>query len=138
MRVSLGTALDSLTERIIGAAFAVHNILGHGFAETVYKKALFRELADAGLAAATEVPFQVDYKGDSVGSYYADIVVENVVIVELKACETLGQPHVNQVLNYLKVSNLPVGLLLNFGKPSLEIRRVLLKEPSGKSVLKSQ
>lgn len=125
MRVSLGAALDGLTERIVGAAFAVHGALGHGFAEAVYKKALLREFVDVGLAAAGEVPFQVHYKGDSVGSYFADIVVEERIVVELKVCETLGQPHLRQVVNYLQVSGLPAGLLFNFGGPSLAFRRVL-------------
>lgn len=125
MKVSLGADLDGLTERIVGAAFAVHNTLGHGFAEMVYKKALLRELRDGGLTASTEVPFQIHYKGDAVGSYFADIVVEQRVIVELKVCEALGQPHLRQVVNYLRVSGLPAGLLFNFAGSSLAIRRVL-------------
>lgn len=125
MKVSLGDALDGLTKRIVGAAFAVHNGLGHGFVEAVYKKALLRELADCGLEAAAEVPFQVRYKGDPVGSYFADIVVEGQVIIELKACEALGDSHVRQVLNYLHVSGLPTALLFNFAEPRLAIRRVL-------------
>lgn len=125
MRVSLGAALDGLTERIVGAAFAVHGALGHGFAEAVYKKALLREFVDVGLAAASEVPFQVHDKGDPVGSYFADIVVEDRIVVELKVCEILSQPHLRQVVNYLRVSGLPAGPLFNFGGPSLAFRRVL-------------
>ncbi|ANC92529.1 GxxExxY protein [Azospirillum humicireducens] len=125
MKVSLGADLDRLTERVIGAAFAVHAVLGHGFAEQVYKKALFRELSDAGLTVATEVPFKVLYKGDPVGSYFADLVVEKRLIVELKVCEALIQAHSRQVLNYLRASGLPVGLLFNFAGPSLTVKRVL-------------
>ena len=125
MKVSLGADLDRLTERIIGAAFAVHGALGHGFAEQVYKKAMFRELSDTGLEAATEVPFRVLYKGNTVGSYFADLVVERRVIVELKVCEALIQAHSRQVLNYLRASGLPVGLLFNFAGPSLTVKRVL-------------
>ncbi len=126
MKVSLGADLDRLTERVIGAAFAVHAALGHGFAEQVYKKALLRELSDVGLAAATEVPFKVLYKGDAVGSYFADLVVERRVIVELKVCEALIQAHSRQVLNYLRASGLPVGLLFNFAGPSLTVKRILM------------
>lgn len=126
MKVSLGADLDRLTERVIGAALAVHAALGHGFAEQVYKKALLRELSDGGLAAATEVPFKVLYKGDAVGSYFADLVVERQVIVELKVCEALVQAHSRQVLNYLRVSGLPIGLLFNFAAPSLTVKRVLM------------
>ncbi|MBP2300461.1 GxxExxY protein [Azospirillum picis] len=125
MRVSLGADLDRLTERVIGAAFAVHTALGHGFAEQVYKKALLRELSDAGLAAATEVPFRVLYKGDAVGSYFADLVVERRVIVELKSCETLIQAHSRRALNCLRVSGPPAGLLFNFAGPGLTVKRVL-------------
>ncbi|RJF83406.1 GxxExxY protein [Azospirillum cavernae] len=125
MKVSLGATLDGLTERVVGAALAVHGALGHGFAETVYKKAMLRELADSGLEAANEVPFQVHYRGHLVGTYFADIVVEGRVIVELKVCDALGQAHLRQVVNYLRVSGLPVGLLFNFAAPSLAIRRVL-------------
>ncbi|MBP2230240.1 GxxExxY protein [Azospirillum agricola] len=125
MKVSLGTDLDGLTERVIGAAFAVHGALGHGFAEAVCTKALLRELADDGLQASTEVPFKVHYKDEPVGCYFADLVVEQRVIVELKTCEALIQAHSRQVLNYLRASGLPVGLLRNFASPSLTVRRVL-------------
>ncbi len=125
MKASLGPALDGLTERVIGAAFAVHRTLGHGFAESVYKKAMLRECQEIGLNAASEVPFQVLYRGEKVGTYFSDIVVDNQVVVELKVCESIGQPQIRQVVNYLRVSQLPIGLLFNFAEPSLTVRRVL-------------
>lgn len=118
--------LNSLTERIIGAAFAVANVLGHGFLEIVYRNALFEELSLAGIAVRKEQAFPVHYRDRQVGLYVADLVVDGRVIVELKAIDGLAQAHAAQVLNHLKASDLPVGLLLNFGRPKLEIRRVVL------------
>lgn len=125
MRVTLDHDLEALTERIIGAAFEVFNTLGHGFVEAVYKKAFLCELRDRGLDAEQEVPFQIGYKGLNVGTYFADIVVARRVIIELKVAEALAQPHKRQVINYLRASGLPVGLLFNFGTPSLTFSRVL-------------
>ncbi len=125
MRADIDPRLDSLTERIIGAAFAVSNALGHGFLEIVYRNALFEELVASNLAVAKEKFFPVHYRGKQMGLYTADLVVEDAVIIELKAVETLIQAHTAQLLNYLKASGLPVGLLLNFGKPKLDIRRVI-------------
>lgn len=126
MRVAIDPRLEGLTERILGAAFAVSNTLGHGFLEAVYRKALLRQLAIDGLNAVQEAPFRILYCGEDVGQYIADIVVEGAVIVELKAVEALTSAHRAQVLNYVKASGMPVGLLLNFGTPRLEIKRVLL------------
>lgn len=125
MRVSLDPGLDSLTEIVIGAGFEVFNTLGLGFVEAIYKKALLKELRSRNLDVGIEVPFNVSYKGEIVGIYYADLVVEQSVIVELKVAESIVQPHVKQVVNYLKASGLPVGLIFNYGTPSLGIRRVL-------------
>lgn len=126
MRIDLGPHLDGLTEKIIRAAFTVSTTLGHGFLEIVYKNALIEELARDGLAVAKERIFSVSYRGKQVGRYVADIVVEDAVIAELKAVEALTRGHAAQLLNYLKASQIPVGLLLNFGQPSLEMKRVLL------------
>jgi GxxExxY protein len=126
MRVQLEPRLEALTERIIGAGYEVARTLGHGFLETVYKKALLRQFSICGLSAAQEVSYSVEYCGETVGQYVADVVVEGSVIVELKAVETLIPAHRAQLLNYIKASRLPVGLLLNFGSPRLEIKRVLL------------
>lgn len=126
MRVTINPRLERLTERILGAAFEVSNTLGHGFLETVYRKALLKQLAIDGLNAIQEVPFRILYCGEDVGQYIADLVVEGAIIVELKAVEALTSAHRAQVLNYVKASGLPVGLLLNFGTPRLEVKRVLL------------
>lgn len=125
MRVQLEPRLKKLTERIIGAGFEVSKALGHGFLETVYKKALILELRRQGLAAVQEVPYKVHYLGEQTGTYLADLVVEDRVIVELKAVEALAQFHKGHLLNYLRASGLSVGLLFNFGTPRLEVRRVL-------------
>lgn len=126
MRVHIDPRLEGLTERVIGAAFEVSAVLGHGFLESVYRKALLKQLSMVGLNAAQEVSYRINYCGEDVGLYIADLVVEGTVIVELKAVDALTQAHRAQVLNYVKASGLPVGLLLNFGTPRLEIRRVLL------------
>ncbi len=125
MRVRLDQQTEALTECIIGAAFEVFNALGQGFVELVYQNALVHELRSRNLDVGMEVPFGVSYKGMSVGTYFADIVVEHQVIVELKVAEAIAQPHIKQVVNYLRASKMPVGLLLNFGTPSLTVRRVL-------------
>lgn len=126
MRDTIDPVIEKLTESIIGAAFDVSNALGHGFLESVYRKAMLKQLSLAGLKAAQEVPYRIIYCGEDVGHYLADLVVEGKVVVELKAVEALTAAHRAQTLNYLKASRLPVGLLLNFGTPRVEIKRVLL------------
>ena len=117
---------EDVTKRIIGCAFAVSRSLGHGFLESVYRNALSLELIAEGLAVADEKPYPVHYRGERVGIYVADIVVNDHVIVELKVAEALTAAHKSQLVNYLKASHLSVGLLMNFGKPRVEIRRVIL------------
>jgi GxxExxY protein len=112
-----------LTQRILEGAFVVHNTLGCGYLEKVYSNALLTELKQIGLACEREVPFKVKYKEVIVGDYCADLIVEHRVLIELKACMGLDPVHEAQILNYLKASNIHVGLLLNFGKPRLEYRR---------------
>ena len=126
MDVPLDQTIEAATNQIIGAAFEVSNALGHGFLEAVYRRALLHELRLREMTVTEEVRFDVSYKAASVGTYVADIVIDNAVVVELKAIESLNHQHIGQVLNYLKASGLRVGLLLNFGRPRLEIRRVLL------------
>jgi GxxExxY protein len=126
MKIILGEEVEKLTEGIIGAAFEVSKVLGHGFLETVYRKALVHELTLRGISVAEEQSFEVTYKGAKLGQYYCDMLINQTVIVELKAIEQLTPSHIGQVLNYLRASNLKVGLLLNFGIPRLEYRRVLL------------
>ncbi len=125
MKVTLEPQTEQLTEAIIASAFEVANVLGHGFLEAVYRKALSYEMKSRGLSVVEEAPFSISYKEHDVGTYFADIVVEQKVVVELKAVEKLVPPHIGQVLNYLKASNLKVGLLFNYSKPKLEYRRIL-------------
>jgi GxxExxY protein len=112
-----------LTEKIIGCAMKVHRILGCGFLESVYQKALLHELKKAGLNALGEVPLKVTYDGVTVGDFFADIVVEGKIIVENKSVEALCEAHEVQVVNYLTATGLNVGLLFNFGSPKLAFKR---------------
>jgi GxxExxY protein len=112
-----------ITERVIGCAMAVSNALGCGFLEKVYESALVHELRKAGFAVQQQHPVWVLYDGVIVGEYRADIVVDDLVIVEVKAAKAIDPIHEAQVLNYLKAARLKVGLLLNFGTPRLGIRR---------------
>lgn len=136
MRATLDPRLDSLTEKTIGAAFAVANTFGHGFLEAVYQNALVEELRASGLAVAKEKQFVLTYRGKQVGFYIADIVVEDSVIVEMKAVERLTRAHGAQVLNYLKAAQLGVGLLFNFGLPSIEIKRIVNRSYFGETQVK--
>lgn len=123
-RMPLPPEVEDATHRIIGAALEVSNVLGTGFLEAVYRRALLTELKLRGLTAVEEVRFTINYKGDTVGTYVADLVVVQSVIVELKAVSALDRTHTGQVLNYLRASGLLVGLLFNFGQAKLEMKRV--------------
>ena len=112
-----------LTEDVIGAAFAVHNELGCGLLEKVYENALVVELGFRGRSVVSQMEFPVLYRGTDVGAYFADAVVDEAVIVEVKAVERLAKMHEAQLLHYLKISGLRVGLLLNFAKTRLEFER---------------
>ncbi|MGD0499932.1 MAG: GxxExxY protein [Bryobacteraceae bacterium] len=118
--------LDSLSEKALGAAFEVSNTLGAGFLEKVYERALLRELRLRGIAASSQVPFSVMYKDQCVGEYCADLIVEDTLIVELKCADRLTNDHLAQCLNYLRASGRNLCLLINFQKPTLEWRRVVL------------
>jgi len=111
-----------LTKKIIGAFFKVYNILGYGFSEKVYENALVLELRKLGLQIEQQKPIVVYYGGQVVGEYFADIVVNGIVLVELKAVRKLLEAHEAQLLNYLKATTIEVGLLLNFG-PKAEFQR---------------
>ena len=113
-----------LTERIIKCCYEVANELGVGFVESVYKKALLQALRDAGMAAREEIPLRVMFRGQCVGEFFADILAEEKVIIELKAVRALAPEHVAQVLNYLNATGLPIGMLVNFGTSRIEIRRL--------------
>jgi GxxExxY protein len=114
---------QDLTEKILRAAFAVHNALGAGFLERVYSNALAVELRAQGMALQNELPIKIRYRNMIVGDYIADLVVDGRVLIELKACASLDPVHTAQILNYLRATKIHVGLLLNFGRPKLEYRR---------------
>lgn len=124
----MGTEDDNaaLTERVLGAVFEVSNTLGAGFLEKVYERALLRELALRGISAIPQASFAVVYKGQSVGEYFADILVEDELVIELKCVERLGNEHTAQCLNYLRASGRRVCLLVNFQKPKVEWKRIVL------------
>lgn len=111
-----------LTEKIIEIFYRVYNKLGYGFLEKVYENAMMIEFEKDSVNAVSQFAIEVLYEGKVVGEYYADVMVENNVIVEIKATKSLGMEHEAQLLNYLKATNIEVGLLLNFG-PKPEIRR---------------
>jgi len=117
--------MQALTERVLGAVFEVSNTLGSGFLEKVYQRALLHELGLRGIQAAAEVSFAVSYKGQGVGNYFADILVEDVLVIELKCAERLSNEHTAQCLNYLQASGRTLCLLVNFQKPKVEWKRVV-------------
>jgi GxxExxY protein len=117
--------LEPLTERVLGAVFEVSNILGAGFLEKVYQRALLRELVLRGIGASAQTSLAVTYKGHPVGEYFADILVEGVLVIELKCVERLGNEHMAQCLNYLRASGLGLCLLVNFQRPKVEWRRII-------------
>ncbi len=117
--------LNKLSEKIIGCAFKVHNTLGCGFLEKVYENALTHDLRKSSLSVEQQKPIQVVYDGIVVGDYFADILVESAVILELKATKVIDGIHEAQLLNYLKATGLNLGLILNFGSPKLQIRRLV-------------
>ncbi len=114
-----------LTEKIIGACFEVSNELGAGFLESVYEKALIIALGDKEIDATAQAPLNVLFRDKVVGDFYADILVDDKVIIELKAVKLLNPEHEAQTINYLKATGIKVGLLINFGKPKLEWKRLV-------------
>ncbi len=115
--------LNEVTKRIMGCAYAVSNGLGAGFLEKVYENALAHELRKSGLDAQQQQPIKVVDDGIVVGDYLADIVVEDSVIVELKAVKAFDEVHFAQCINYLKATCMKICLLINFGQPKIEIKR---------------
>ena len=120
------TVLDSLSEKVLSAVFEVSNTLGAGFLEKVYQRALLRELSLRRIRATAEASFAVIYKGYSVGEYFADLLVEDALVMELKCAERLANEHTAQCLNYLRASGRTVCLLVNFQKPKVEWKRIVL------------
>jgi len=112
-----------LTEKILGCAMKVHSALGPGFLESIYQKALAHELQKAGLKTEWEKPIAVYYDGVLVGGFSADLLIEERVMLELKASQSLGVAHEVQLVNYLTATNTEIGLLLNFGAQRLEFKR---------------
>ena len=119
-------AHEALTRRIIGAAMEVHNTLGSGFLEKVYENALVLELRASGLRVEQQRAVSVCYKGQTVGDYVADLLVEDTVVVELKTVEALTAIHKAQLINYLKAGCVRVGLLFNFHAPKLQWERLVV------------
>ena len=110
---------------MISAIIEVSNVLGAGFLEKVYQRALIKELGLRGIRSTPEASLAVFYKGERIGEYYADILVEDVLVVELKCADHLGNEHLAQCLNYLRASGLGVCLLVNFQRPKAEWRRIV-------------
>jgi GxxExxY protein len=118
--------IRELTYLINGAVFEVNRVLGPGFLEKVYENSMMVELKKRNLKAQAQVPVKVEYKGEIVGEYFADIVVEDRIILELKAIESLQKIHEAQLLNYLKATDYKIGLLINFTYPKAEIKRFVM------------
>ena len=122
-RQDSGLLHQDVTQAIIGCAFEVINELGTGFLESVYEKALVLALRQKGLSAAAQQSVSVTFRGQNVGDFFADILVENAVIVELKAVKAIAPEHQAQIINYLNATGIEVGLLINFGNARLDYRR---------------
>ena len=114
---------QELTEKIIGCAYSVYNKMGFGFLESVYEKCLLIEFRKEGLNAETQKPITISYDGEIVGEFAVDMLVEDVVIVELKSVKQIAKVHEAQLVNYLVATGKPVGLIINFGEYKVEIRR---------------
>ena len=115
---------SEITEKILKCCFEVANELGAGFLESVYRKALLIALKQAGLQATEEAPLKVLFRGQCVGEFFADILVEEKVVVELKAVKAIAPEHQAQVINYLNATGFSVGLLVNFGNQKIDYKRV--------------
>ena len=124
IRTSEGLLYGKLTRSVIGCSFDVINELGDGFLESVYENALVVALEDAGLSVESQKAIDVNFRGRVVGNFYADLIVEDKVIVELKAVSSLAPEHSAQLINYLNATGFQVGLLINFGNPKLQYKRL--------------
>ena len=125
----LDTRFNKLTETIIGCAMTVHRMLGTGFQEVIYQRSLAVKLEQAGVVFGREIEMPLFYKEVEVGSRRVDFLVEELVLVELKALRELTPTHHAQIINYLEAYRLEVGLLINFGEPSLKFKRFLKNQP---------
>ena len=115
--------VEALIKKVIQCAYAVHEVLCQGYQETVYKNALLLELKAHGIDAQGEVPMKVSYKGNVVGDFYADMVVENKIVIELKAVRSINPSHGVQLVNYLQATGMDTGLIINFGQHPIGIQR---------------
>ena len=121
---------NDLTERVLGAVFEVANILGAGFLEKVYERALLRELQLRGIPAVSQASFPADYIRPVRWDYFSGILVDNALVIELKCTDHLTNEHMAQCLNYLRASGITLCLLVNFQKPIVEWKRIVLNFPS--------
>ena len=124
---------SDITSEVLNAFYDVYNELGYGFLEKVYKNALFNELTQRGIKCQKEYPISVYYKGVCVGDYYADIMIDDKIILELKAVKTILPEHIAQLNNYLRATNAEVGLLLNFGLEPQKKRIVFTNDRKGQA-----
>jgi GxxExxY protein len=124
---------DKLTYKVIGCAMEVHNTLGNGFQEVIYQRCLAIELAKAGIGFQREIEQAIFYKEEQVGTRRADFIIEDKLVVGLKAVIRLEDVHLSQAKNYLTAYNFDIGLLINFGSASMEYKRVFRSEKSNKS-----
>jgi len=115
---------EDLTGKILSVAFAVSNALGHGFLEGIYENAMLIALRQAGVNVENQCPLKVSFRGIEIGNFIADLLVERKIIIELKAVKSLLPEHQAQVINYLKATGLEVRLLINFGNPKIEYKRL--------------
>ena len=118
-------AYSAITAKIIGCAMEVHKVLGNGFQEVIYQRALAKEMSLQGLSFSREHEMQIFYKGEDIGTRRVDFFVEGTIMVEIKAIIQLDSVHLAQAINYLEAYGLSIGLLINFGNSSLEFRRVM-------------
>jgi GxxExxY protein len=119
---------EDITEHILAASFEVMHEIGHGFLESVYERSLIIALQSRGLIVKSQVPIEVMFRKHIVGEFFADLLVENKVIVELKAAKALAPEHQAQVINYLNATGIEVGLLINFGAPKMDYHRLVRKK----------
>lgn len=127
--------INKITEKIIGSAYKVSNTLGTGFLEKVYENAFAYEMTKGGLKVSQQYPIQVKYDGFVVGDYFADLLVEDCVMIEIKTVRQIDDSHMAQCMNYLKATGLNICLLFNFAKSHLEFKRIVLNliEPTKKT-----
>ncbi|MCG2675621.1 GxxExxY protein [bacterium] len=121
----MGIEFEELSSKIIKAAIEVHKKLGPGFLESIYQQALLIQLKKDGLKVETQKEVKIHYNGQEVGTHRLDLVVNKTIIIELKAVKEFDGSHIAQVISYLKATGLKIGLLLNFAKATLEIKRVV-------------